>query len=138
MEQLSEAPPARVQDIDLPGARPYRIRPLRGQVLVRLLPHDLTTTGGLHLPDVAILAASGEKEFPRKAVVLAVGEWRKTKQGFHILPDFHIGQRVLVSEYDGTKLTRNIGEEFRLVKVDDVLAIVETELKAVDGTPSEA
>lgn len=130
MEQLSEAPAPRVQDIDLPGTRPYRIKPFRGQVLVRLLPHDLTTTGGLHIPDVAMLSASGEKEFPRKAVVLAVGEWRKTKQGLSILPDFHPGQRVLVSDYDGTKLTRNIGEEFRICRVDDVLALLEEELTA--------
>lgn len=102
------------------------IRPLTGQVLVRLLPPDYNTPGGLVLPDVATVAHNGEKALPHKAVVLAVGPWRKTKQGFSMLPDVRPGQRVLVSEYVGTKLTRHLGENLRLMRVEDVLATVET------------
>lgn len=125
----TETVEARVPRIDEPGSRTYKIRPLRGQVLVRLLPPEYNLAGGLVLPDyLPLFEERGDKKLPRKAIVIAVGQWRKTKQGFHILPDFHPGQRVLVSEYFGTKLTRNIGEEYRLCRIDDVLAIVETEL----------
>lgn len=104
------------------------IKPLTNQVLIRLLPPDYNTPGGLVLPDIAADTPHGEKSAPRKGVVMAIGPWRKTEHGFSILPDFHVGQRVLVSEYSGTKLTRNIGENLRLCRVDDVLAVVEEEL----------
>lgn len=100
------------------------VRPLTGQVLVRILPDEYE---GLIFHDPT-LAERGEKSPPRKAVVLAVGPWRKTKQGFSVLPDIHVGQRVLVSEYVGTKLTRNLGENLRLMRVEDVLAVYEETL----------
>lgn len=109
------------------------IRPLTGQVLIRLLPQDTFTDGGLVLPDVAKESPQGKKRQPRKGLVIAVGKWRKTKQGFSILPEIHAGQRVLVSEYLGTKLTRHIGEHLRLCRIDDVLAILTEE---PDGVPS--
>lgn len=65
-----------------------------------------------------------EKAWPRKGKVLAIGAWRTTKAGFAILPDFKPGDTVLVNEYLGTKLTRNIGETYRLCRVDDVLAVL--------------
>lgn len=107
------------------------IKPLKGQVLVRLIPPEYNSAGGLVLPQcIPLFAEDDEKKLPRKGVVIAVGQWRQTKQGFHILPDFHPGQRVLVDEYFGTKLTRGIGEEFRLCRIDDVLAVIEEELTA--------
>lgn len=125
----TETVEARIPGLD--GGRPYRIRPLKGQVLVKLLPHEYRSHGGLVLPDCLPLFLDGEgKKLPRKAIVLAVGQWRTTKQGLSILPDFQPGQRVLVDEYFGTKLTRNIGEEYRLCRVDDVLAVLEETLEA--------
>src|SRR4029077_6373483 len=100
------------------------LKPLKNQVLVSLLPPDTMTPGGLLLPEIAQNASRGEKAFPRKGVVIAVGAWRTTKQGFAILPDFKPGDTVLVNEYLGTKLTRNIGEQYRLCLVDDVLAVL--------------
>lgn len=77
------------------------------------------------LPDGYTGNERGEKALPRKALVMAIGPWRKTKQGFAVLPDIKIGDRVLASEYLGTKLTRNIGENLRLCRIDDVLAVLE-------------
>ena len=101
------------------------IKPLTGQVLLQVLPPESNTAGGLILPDIAQLTARGEKALPRKAVVMAIGPWKKTKQGFAVLPDIKLGDKVLVSEYLGTKLTRNIGENLRLCRIDDVLAVLE-------------
>lgn len=100
------------------------IRPLTNQVLIRLLPLNPLTDGGLHLPDIAQTAAQGEKARPRKGLVIAIGPWRTGKKGLAILPDFQPGQTVLVSEYTGTKLTRDLGENYRICRVDDVLAIL--------------
>jgi chaperonin GroES len=101
-----------------------QIKPLKGQCLLQILPGDYKTGSGLHLPDIAMLAARGLKQFPAKARVIAVGPWKKTKQGFCVLPDFQPGQTVIVSHYLGTKLTRDLGENYRLCRVDDVLAVL--------------
>lgn len=100
------------------------LRPLTGQVCVQLSPPDEKTNGGLFLPH-AVHRGPGEKADPRKGVVISVGPWRKTKKGFAILPDFKPGDTVLVNEYLATKLTRAIGENLRLCRVDDVLAVVD-------------
>lgn len=102
-----------------------QIRPLTGQVLIQVLPSETQTETGLHLPDVAQDAPKGEKQRPFKGLVLAIGPWRKTRQGFGVLPDFRIGQTVVCTPYRGTKLSRNIGERYQLVDANDVLAIVE-------------
>jgi chaperonin GroES len=99
------------------------IRPLTGHCLIRILPPDEKTSSGLWLADVA--QERGEKARPRKGFVIACGPWKTTKQGYAILPDFRPGDTVLLSEYIGTKLTRAIGENLRLCRVDDVLAVVE-------------
>lgn len=101
------------------------IRPLTNQVLVRLLPLNPVTDGGLHLPDIAQTAAQGEKARPRKGVVIAIGPWRTGKKGLAILPDVRINDTVLVSEYTGVKCSRGIGENLRIVKLEDVLAVIE-------------
>jgi len=110
-----------------------KFRPLKNQVLISLLPLDTMTRGGLHLPDIVQGAGPLEKAWPRKGYVVAIGAWRTTKQGFSILPDFKPGDMVLVNEYLGTKLTRNIGENYRLCRVDDVLAVL-TENGDTQGT----
>ena len=101
------------------------IKPLKNQVLVRLLPREAFTDSGLVLPDIAQESPKGEKRKPRKALVVAIGNWRTTKQGFSILPDFHVGQRVLINTYAGTALDRGISEHLRLCRIDDVLAVCE-------------
>lgn len=106
-----------------PKAR--RIRPLPGQCLLQVLPPKEQTESGLYLPDIAHDRSRGEKERPCEAIVIAVGPWKKAKNGFAILPDFPPGAKVLVSFYAGTKLTRSIGERLRLCSVDDVLAVID-------------
>jgi co-chaperonin GroES (HSP10) len=107
-------------------ANDMSVRPLRGQVLVRLLPQDFHTNGGLHLPE--LFAEDNEKAMPRKGVVVSIGSWRKTKDGHSILPDFRPGSRVLFNEYAGKRLTRDFGENYRMCKIDDLLAVLEEEL----------
>lgn len=103
-----------------------KIRPLTGQVLVQALRPDDKTESGLFIPDIAQESVRGEKAKPFKALVLALGPWKKTKNGYGILPDFGIGHTVLCTPYAGQKLSRNIGERYQLVRSEDVLAVVET------------
>lgn len=106
------------------------IRPLTGQVLVRMLPREYQTDKGLFLPDIAfeVQHGAGTKKQPFKAVVVALGPWKKTNQGFGVLPDFGIGQTVICTPYSGTPLTRDIGEHLQLVRFEDIIAKIETVL----------
>jgi len=108
--------------------RTVRIRPLRCECLVRLLPQNYCP-GEIILPDVE---TKGEKAGASRALVVAIGQWKKTRQGLSILPDFMVGQVVIVSKYLGISL-REIKTDLKLVHVDDVLAVETHEIKS----PSE-
>lgn len=93
-----------------------RIRPLQGQVLVEMLPAD-DTVGSLALPDVA-------QETPTKAIVRELGPWPLNRKGNMIPYDFKKGNTVLVSKYSGIQMNRNIGEKFKMVPWDKIVAVI--------------
>lgn len=101
-----------------------RIRPLTGQVLIELLPPDDKTTGGLFLPDIAQDPQRGEKAKPIKGLVVEMGAWRTTRNGFGILPPFGIGAKVLCTPYSGQKVDHAINNQLFLVDSDNVLAVL--------------
>lgn len=106
-----------------------KIRPLTGQVLVRVLKPDYRTETGLYIPDIAQGASRGEKQQPFKAVVIALGPWKKNKKGYGFLPDFGVGQTVICTPYSGQKLSWDVSGVYQLVRSEDVLAKVELELQ---------
>lgn len=100
-----------------------KIRPLTGQVLVQVLHTESKTLSGLHLLEVS---DPTQKAQPFKALVIAMGPWKKTKNGYGVLPDFGIGHTVLCTPYAGQALSRDVGERYQLVRSEDVLAVIET------------
>lgn len=110
-----------------------QIRPLKGQALVRLIPKDYQSAAGLILPDIAYERKPGEREQPVKAFVVAIGPWRTGRNGFAIIPEISVGQRVIVSVYRGTKVTKELGGHYMLVDVEDILACLQEELMPVDS-----
>ena len=108
-----------------------KIVPLRGQVLVLLLPRD-EKIGEIFIPDTANDGKATREDMyvrrsARKGIVQAIGPWRMTKDGKAILPDFRKGQTVLLNDYVGQKLTHDVRDHLRLVKYDDVLGILTNE-----------
>jgi co-chaperonin GroES (HSP10) len=106
------------------------IRPFRGKVLLFIYPYEDTSAGGIFIPEDARGGSVLEKSKPRRARVMAVGEWKTIQKDgkiFHILPDFKQGDLVIVSDYAGTKMSRGVDENLRLCGIDDVLAILEEE-----------
>lgn len=97
--------------------RRYDIRPLTGQVLVEMLPAD-DRSGAIHLPDAA-------RDLPYLGIVRAIGRWRQGNSGFYHLPEVKVGDRVVIGKRTGQQLTRNIGERFKLVSQEQVLAKIE-------------
>ena len=98
-----------------------RIRPLRGQCLVEILPENLLSPGGISIPETAKNKDGIGKLPPLKGRVLRLGPWPCKKNGLAPLPDFAPGDTVLLGQYSGVKLNR-MGRRFRMVRVEDVIA----------------
>jgi chaperonin GroES len=93
------------------------VKPLGDHVLVRRLEAEEKTKGGIVLPDTA-------KEKPREGKVIAVGDGRILDSGERVAPGVKKGDRVLFSSYAGTEVKIE-GEEFLLVREEDILGVVE-------------
>ena len=94
-----------------------KIRPLNNRVLIKRIEELGRTPGGLFLPDTA-------KEKPIEGEVLAVGEGRVDDNGKLVPMAVKVGDRIVFSKYSGTEIKLE-GEEYLLMREDDVLGIVE-------------
>lgn len=94
-----------------------QLRPLGNRVLVKRLEAESTAKGGIILPDSA-------KQKQEQAEVVAVGTGKKDKQGNIIEVPVSVGDIVLMEKYSGQEVTVN-GEEFIIVRADDIIAIIE-------------
>jgi chaperonin GroES len=87
-----------------------KVIPLGDRLLIKVIKEEVKTSGGIVLPDSA-------KEKPQMAEVIEVSgdiEDKKIKKG----------DKVIYSKYAGTEIKLD-GEEYILINLDDVLAIVE-------------
>lgn len=93
-----------------------RIRPLGDRVVIKRLEAEETTKSGIVLPNTA-------KEKPQEAEVVAVGPGGVV-DGKEVKMEVKVGDKVLFSKYSGTEVKLD-GEDFIILKQDDILAIVE-------------
>lgn len=93
-----------------------KVKPLRDKVLVKALEEDEATKGGIVLPDTA-------KEKPQKGKVVAVGSG-KVKHGQVIPLEVKEGDTVIYEKYGPSEIKID-GEEYLILKEEDILAIVE-------------
>lgn len=94
-----------------------KIRPLYDRVVVERKEEELTTTGGIVIPDSA-------KEKPMRALVVAVGNGKLLDDGkLHTLA-VKIGDLVLIGKYSGTEVKLN-GKEYVVLREDDIMGVVE-------------
>ena len=94
-----------------------KVRPLNDRIIVKRLEEEEKTKGGIIIPDSA-------KEKPVEGKVIAVGDGRINKDGKKIPMEIKKGDRVLFAKYGGTEIKMD-GEEYLMMKEDDVLAIIE-------------
>ncbi len=93
------------------------LKPLADRIIVKPLEAEEKTKGGIVLPDTA-------KEKPQEGKVVAVGKG-KVKENGEIQPmEVKVGDRVLYGKYSGTEITTKDGEEYLIMREDDVLAII--------------
>ena len=94
-----------------------KVRPLHDRLIVQRLEEEEKTKGGIVIPDTA-------KEKPIEGKVIAAGEGKINKDGKKIPMEVKKGDRVLFAKYAGTEVKME-GEEYLMMKEDDVLAIIE-------------
>lgn len=84
------------------------IKPLEDRIVIKQVEAEQTTASGLVIPDSA-------KEKPQEGSVVAVGPKAE---------GVAVGDTVIYSKYGGTEVKYG-GEEFLILKLADVLAVVE-------------
>jgi chaperonin GroES len=93
-----------------------KVRPLHDRIIVKRLEEEEKTKGGIIIPDTA-------KEKPIEGKVIAVGDGKIKEDGTKISMEIKKGDRVLFAKYGGTEIKID-GEEYLMMKEDDVLAII--------------
>ncbi len=94
-----------------------KIRPLQDRILVQPIRDKEVRKSGIIIPDSA-------QEKPIEGRVKAVGAGKVGEDGKRVKLDVKVGDKVLYSKYGGTEIKIE-GEDFLLMREDDVLGIVE-------------
>ena len=92
------------------------LKPLYDRVVVTPIEAEQMTAGGIVIPDNA-------KEKPTQGEVVAVGEGKALDNGSLRAPKVKVGDKVIYGQYSGSAYTHE-GTEYKLVREDDILAIV--------------
>ena len=92
------------------------IKPLGDRVVIKKVEAEVTTKSGIVLTGAA-------KERPQEAQVVAVGPGAMS-DGKRVEMEVKVGDKVLYSKYSGTEVKVE-GNEYTILKQDDILAIVE-------------
>lgn len=91
-----------------------KIEPLQDRVVIKPIPKEDVTKGGIYLPDTA-------KEKPQEGKVVAVGPGRVSDDGKRIALELKVGDKVLYSKYAGTEIKLD-DEEYLILRENDILA----------------
>ena len=93
-----------------------KLTPLADRVVLKPVEAEETTKGG-------IILTSSAKEKPSVAEVISVGPGGMV-DGKEVVMTVKVGDKVLTSKYSGTEVKVD-GEEYTIVRQNDILAIVE-------------
>ena len=93
-----------------------KLKPLADRVVLKMTEAEETTKSG-------IILAGSSKEKPQVAEVVAVGPGGMV-DGKEVTMLVKTGDKVITSKYSGTQVKLD-GEEYLVVKQNDILAIVE-------------
>ena len=94
------------------------LRPLEDRLIVKRDASDEKSSGGINLPDSA-------KEVPQFGDVIAVGPGKTNANGDRVTMQVKSGDKIVFSKNTGTEV-RVDGQDYLVLKQDDVLAVVET------------
>lgn len=92
------------------------IKPLADRVVIKMQEAEETTKSG-------IVLAGAAKEKPQIAEIVAVGPGGNF-DGKEVKMYLNVGDKVITNKYAGTEVKFD-GEEYTILRQDDILAIVE-------------
>ena len=93
------------------------VRPLHDRIIVQRLEEGEQKVGGIIIPDTA-------KDKPQQGKVIAAGNGKTNDEGKRIPLDVTAGNTILFGKYSGQEIKLD-GEEYLIMKEDEVLAIIE-------------
>ena len=99
-----------------------KIRPLHDRLIVKRIEDNEQMRGGLYIPDTA-------KEKPQEGEVIAAGPGKTLENGTRLEMGVKVGDRILFGKYSGTEVKLD-GEEYLIMREDDVLGVIEGATKA--------
>ena len=99
-----------------------KFRPLHDRVVVKRIDAEEKSAGGIIIPDTA-------KEKPQEGLVIAVGNGKILENGTRLEMSVNEGDHILFGKYSGTEVKID-GEEYLILKEEDVLAVTEGAGKA--------
>jgi len=91
-----------------------KIKPLGERVVIKPMPKEEVSKGGIVLPDTA-------KEKPQEGEIIAVGPGKLSEDGKRIAMEVKIGDKVIYSKYAGTEFKLD-EEEVVIMRESDILA----------------
>jgi chaperonin GroES len=93
-----------------------KIRPLHDRIVVKRIPEEEKSLGGIIIPDNA-------KEKQAEGLVVSVGNGKVLEDGTLRPLDMKAGDRVLFGKYTGAEIKLD-GEDLLVLREDDVLGVV--------------
>ena len=93
------------------------LKPLGDRVLVKPAPKEEKTASGLYI-------SSGAQEKPQRGTVVAVGSGKIDMKGERIVPEVKPGDVVYYGKFGGNEVKLD-GEDYLLLRADDIYAVVE-------------
>lgn len=91
-----------------------KLEPLGDRVVVKPMPKEEITKGGIVLPDTA-------KEKPQEGKIIAVGPGRLSEDGKRIAMEVKAGDTIIYAKYAGTEIKLD-DEELIILRESDILA----------------
>jgi len=94
------------------------VRPLHDRIIVRRDEEGEQQRGGIIIPDTA-------KEKPQRGTVIAAGNGTLKESGMRVPLDVKAGDVILFGKYTSQDIKVD-GEEYLIMREDEVLAVIET------------
>ena len=92
------------------------IKPLHDRIIVKRLPQEVKTSGGIIIPDTA-------KEKPQKGKVVSTGKGRVNDEGKVLPLEVKPGDEVLFGKYAGTEFKMD-GDEYLMMREEDIYGVI--------------
>jgi len=91
-----------------------KIKPLGDRVVIKPIPKEEVSKGGIVLPDTV-------KEKPQEGEIIAVGPGKLSEDGKRMTMEVKVGDKVIYSKYAGTEYKLD-DEEVVIMRESDILA----------------